>query len=458
MEKLIKNDIYTAVIEGYASDGSGVCRIGGRAVFVPGVLQGETCEVKILRVNRSAVYAKAERVISPSPERRVPSCPVFGKCGGCDLMHMSYEEELRFKLNRVNEAIERIGSIDFKISEIIGSDNIEGYRNKGIFAVGGSAGNPSAGFYRRRSHDIISINECSIQLEISVRIMLVVNNWCKKHNIEPYNEKTGKGSIRHIFIRTAFKTAEVQVAIVSAKGFGSHTQALIDELISSCGELTSIVLCINKAKGNTVLSGELYTLWGKDTLTENLCGFDFELSPFSFFQINPSQAEKLYDKALEYAAPAGNETVLDLYCGAGTISLCLSRGAGKVIGAEIVPEAVENAKSNAEKNGVKNVEFICADAGEAASELAARGLRPDTIVVDPPRKGLSEDVIIAADKMNPTRIVYVSCDPGTLARDLKIFASLGWKLTQGTVVDMFPRTANMETVVLLSKLQTNKSM
>ena len=451
MEKLIKNDIYTVVIEGYASDGSGVCRIDGRAVFVPGVLQGETCEIKILRVNHSAVYAKAEKIVFPSPERRAPSCPVFGKCGGCDTMHMSYDEELRFKLNRVNEAIGRIGGIDFKINEIIGADSIEGYRNKGIFAVGGSVGNPSAGFFRRRSHEIIPVTACNIQPEISVRIMLAINSWCKKNNIEPYNEKTGKGSIRHIFVRTAFKTAEVQVAVVSTKGFGSQTQALIDELLSSCGELTSIVLCINKSKGNTVLSGDLHTLWGKDNLTENLCGFDFELSPFSFFQINPPQAEKLYNRALEYVAPTGSETVLDLYCGAGTISLCLSRGAKKVIGAEIVPEAVENAKANAEKNGVKNVEFICADAGEIASELAAIGLNPDSIIVDPPRKGLSEDVIAAADEMNPARIVYVSCDPGTMARDLKIFASLGWKLTKGTVVDMFPRTANMETVVLLSR-------
>ena len=451
MENLIKNNIYTVGIDGYASDGSGVCHIDGRAVFVPGVLQGEKCEVRILRVNRSAVYAKVEKIVCPSHERRIPICPVFGKCGGCDLMHMSYEEELRFKLNRVNEAIERIGGIDFKVDEIIGADSITGYRNKGIFAVGGSVGNPSIGFFRRRSHDIIPIVECSIQPEISVRIMCVINNWCKGHNIEPYNEKTCRGSIRHIFVRTACKTAEVQVAIVTAKGFGSRTQALVDELLASCGELTSIVLCVNKTKGNTVLSGELYTLWGKDTLTENLCGFDFELSPFSFFQINPPQTEKLYNKALEYAAPAGSETILDLYCGAGTISLCLSRGTGTVIGAEIVPEAVENAKFNAERNGVKNVEFICADAGDAAAMLAARGLNPDSIVVDPPRKGLSEDVIIASDKMNPERIVYVSCDPGTLARDLKKFSALGWNIIKGTVVDMFPRTANMETIVLLSR-------
>ena len=456
MESLIKNSIHRAIIEGYSSDGCGVCRIDGRAVFVRGALKGEEWDIKILSASRSAVYGRGEALINASDQRQEPSCPVFGKCGGCDLMHMSYEEELRFKLDRVNEAIGRIGGLDFKIDEIIGAESIRGYRNKAIFAVGGEAGAPKIGFFRRRSHDIVPVSTCDIQSETAVAVMNALRQWCEMSGAEPYNEETGKGKIRHLFVRTAFRTGQLQAVVVSAKGFGQETQSLVNALREACPKLESIVLCVNKSRGNTVLTGELHTLWGSDTLTETLCGLDFELSPFSFFQINPTQAERLYSRALEYAAPSGGETILDLYCGAGTISLCLSRGAKRVIGAEIVPQAVENAKKNAARNGIENAEFICADAGEAAKELAKRGIRPDAVVVDPPRKGLSPEVIETVSQMSPSRIVYVSCDPATLARDLARFDSLGWGCVSGTVVDMFPKTANMETVVLLSKLKTGK--
>lgn len=448
---LIKNSIHQVRIEGYASDGSGVCRIGGRVVFVPGALMGEDCEMKILKSTGSAVYAKMETILRPSACRREPACPAFGKCGGCNLMHMSYEEELRFKLGRVNNSIRRIAGLSFKIDEIISADNIKAYRNKAIFAVGSSGGAPVTGFFRRRSHDIIPVSSCQIQPELSNRVVNTIKGWCAKEHIVPYNEHTGKGSIRHIFVRTASETHQAQAVIITARGFGRATDSLVNDLRKICPELTSIVLCVNKIRGNTVLAGDLHTLWGRDTISEALCGRRFEISPFTFFQVNRDQAEKLYSRVLEYAAPSGDETLLDLYCGAGTIALCLAGGARRVVGAEIVPEAIVNARRNAEINGVTNAEFICADAGRAASELSARGIYPDAIILDPPRKGLSPEVIAATDKMSPFRIVYVSCDPGTFARDLKRYGEFGWLPVSGTVIDMFPRTSGVETCCLLEK-------
>ena len=443
----MKNQIYSVRIEGYTSEAYGVCRIDGRAVFVPHALEGELWRVRIVKVGASAVYARGEELLEPSPERRDPLCPYFGKCGGCDCLHMSYDEELRFKLGRVNDALRRIGAQSVTAKEILGSESTARYRNKGIFAVAAVDGEPACGFFRERTHELIAVDRCLIQTELAERAARAVTSFMHERRIPAYDERSGKGVVRHVFCRTARRTHDAVICIVAAKGFGENTAALTEALRASCPEASGIVLNINKSRGNTVLAGDFYTLWGRAEMIDELCGLRFSISPQAFFQINPPQAELLYEKALSYAGDG--ELALDLYCGAGTISLCLAGHFQRVIGAEIVAQAVKNAQKNAAANGVSNPEFICADALEAAGELARRALRPNVIVVDPPRKGMSEGAVRAVCSMEPARVVYVSCDPATLARDVRIFDSLGYSLREATAVDMFPRTCHVETVCLL---------
>ena len=450
--ELKKNEIYTVVIEGYTSEALGVCRINGRAVFVPKTVIGEEWRVRIVKVSSTAVYAKAEELIKCADERRVSECAHYGKCGGCDTWHMSYEAELKFKLDRVNGALEHIGKQTVKAESIIGADTYLHYRNKGIMAVAEVSGRPRAGFFRERSHELIVIDDCLIQNELCAKAAIAVTQFMEKYSFHAYDELTGKGTVRNIFCRRAYHGGDAVVCVVSAKGFGAYTEKLVASIRRSCPEVTGVVLNINKTRGNTILDGEFFTLFGSPDMTDTLCGLRFDISPRAFFQINPPQAEKLYMKALEYAAVTGEDTVLDLYCGAGTISLCLAREAGKVIGAEIVPQAVENARENAAKNGIENAEFICADAGQAAGELKKRGVTPKVVVVDPPRKGMSEDAVKAVASMGAERVVYVSCDPATLARDISVFTSCGYELKKATAVDMFPRTSHVETVVLMSRV------
>lgn len=454
METLAKNQTHIAEITGYSSSGAGVCRIVGRAVFVDFAIFGEVWEVLILKVTASAVFGKGIRLIAPSKERQEPACPVFGKCGGCDMLHMSYDEELRFKLLRVNDAIERIAGLDYRLTEIIAADANARfrYRNKAIFNFSyDENGRVVSGFFRRRSHDLVKTQDCLISTEIAVHAASALCGLMNESKIPLYDEKTGRGALRHLFVRSSLRRPDACAVIVSAKGFGSRTSQLIEALKTACPELTGIVLCINKAEGNVVLSGEYHTLWGSEFITDELCGLEFDISPESFYQINPPQAEKLYQKALEYAAGGESGTVLDLYCGTGTITLCLSRVADMVYGAEIVEAAVENARQNALRNGIRNVEFICGDAEEAARTLASRGVSPGTVVVDPPRRGLAPGLIETIAGISPERVVYVSCDPGTLARDLKLFAENGYKLTTATAVDMFPGTCHVETAALLRR-------
>lgn len=447
---LKKNEIYTVKIEGYTSEAMGVCRIAGRAVFVKGALVGETWEVRIVKVTSSAVYGRGEKLIEPSCERVKPTCPHFGICGGCDTQHMTYAAELDFKRGRVCDALEHIGRQSMGVQEIIAADRTEHYRNKGIMAVADVNGKPCAGFFRERSHDLIEAGDCLIQNELCAAAAKTVIAFLADNAIPAYSEETGKGTVRHIYTRRAFHTADAMLCIVSARGFGAMTQSLVDAVRRACPELTGIVLNINKSRGNTVLDGDFYTLWGRENITDSLCGVRFDISPRAFFQVNPPQAEKLYEKAIEYAAVNKDDTVLDLYCGAGTISLCLAGKAGQVIGAEIVPQAIENAKQNAKNNGLDNAEFICADAGEAAQEFLRRGVTPKAVVVDPPRKGMDAQAVRAVCSMKPERVVYVSCNPSTLARDITVFNECGYKLEKAAAVDMFPRTSHVETVCLLT--------
>ena len=452
MEALRKNEIYDCAITGLTSEAMGVGRINGQAVFVRGVLPGELWRVKIVKVGKTVAYGRGEECLSPSPSpnRVAPGCPAYGRCGGCSCRHMSYECELAFKLGKVNDALRRIGGADIVCDGILVSEDTERYRNKAIYAIGGSAAEPVYGFFRANSHDVVGVEGCLLQSESADRCAAAVCGWMRRYGVEPYDVKSGSGSVRHVFTRTA-RDGSAVCCVVSAGGFGAKTQPLVDALREACPELKGVVLCVNRTRGNTVLAGDFHTLWGEPDLTDTLCGFEFEIAPQAFYQVNPPQAERLYRRAVELALPEPGGTVLELYCGAGTISLALAARAKRVIGAEIVPEAVENARANAQRNGVKNVEFICADAAEAAARFAGEGGRPDVIVVDPPRKGMSAEALDAVASMQPERIVYVSCDPATLARDIARLRPHGYLAERATAVDMFPRTAHVETVVLLSK-------
>ena len=451
MEEIRKNEILQVGIEGWSSEGFGVCRVRGRAVFVPRTIPGEHWEIRIVKVTNSAVFARAEMPLELSSARVEPDCPHFGKCGGCDLRHIRYEEELRFKLGRVNDALRHIGKQSIQAEEILGSEEIDRTRNKAIFAVAETGNGPAFGFYRERSHALIPVKDCLLQTELSCRCAAAVTDFLREEGLRAYDESSGKGTVRHVFCRQARQTKDAVLCVCSNEGFGAKTKALTERLRSRCPELTGIVLNINRSRGNTVLAGDFYTLWGDPLLRDKLCGLEFSIAPQAFFQINPPQAERLYEKAAEYAAADPTDLVFDLYCGAGTISLRLAKDAGTVIGAEIVPEAVENAGENAKRNGIGNAEFLCADAGEAARLLHERGLKPRIVSVDPPRKGMSEDAVRAVAAMGPERVVYGSCNPATLARDILRFQERGYELRKATAVDMFPRTCHVECVALLTK-------
>lgn len=448
MEKLEKNQIHRVEIDGFSSDGAGVCHIGGQAVFVQNALPGELCEIRILKAGARVAFAKTEQILLPSPSRQAPDCPHFPACGGCDLRHMDYGAELRFKLTRLNDALSHIGGLSLQAETILGAEQLDGYRNKAVYAVGPG---PVTGFYRERSHDILPITRCRIQAELSDRAAASVRRFMAEFQVEAYDEKTGAGSVRRVFCRVSRGTGQAMVCIVSARGLGGKTQSAVETLRQDCPELSSIVLCVNSLRGNTALAGDFYTLWGEDAVDETLLGFRFSLSPRSFFQVNAAQAERLCEKVLEYAAGFAPGRVLDLYCGVGAISLCLSRIAERVVGVETVADAVEDAERNAGRNGVSNVEFLRLDAADAVSALGDLDFSPDVIVADPPRKGLSEEALDACVELAPRGIVYVSCDPATLARDLKRFDALGYGASEAVAVDMFPRTKHVEAVVSLRR-------
>jgi 23S rRNA (uracil1939-C5)-methyltransferase len=366
---------------------------------------------------------------------------------------MDYAEELRLKLRRVEDALRRIGGLNVKVTGIVGADSIVNYRNKAIYAVGKSEGRAITGFFRERSHDIVPTEKCLIQTDVSDRASAAVRRWMDRYCVPAYNEELRSGVVRHVFCRYAFAVKKALVTVVSYEKTLPHPEALVGEIRRRCPETAGVVLNVNRTRGNTVLTGEFLTLWGDDFIVDELNGLKFKLSPRSFYQINSAQAEKLYGKALEYAALTGSETVLDLYCGTGTITLIMAGRVKYAVGAEIVEAAISDAWENAAMNGIENVDFIYADAGDAARELKTKGVLPDVVVVDPPRKGLSPTVIDTVSDLSPARVVYVSCDPATLARDLKIFETKGYKAVEATAFDMFPRCAHVECVVLMSRVE-----
>lgn len=447
-----KNIDYKLQITGMGHNGEGVGKLEGFTVFVPGGIVGEEIEVKIIKIEKNYAIGKILNILKPSENRTEEKCSLYKKCGGCNLQHINYEGQLEFKRQRVVDALTRIGGLEaVKVNKVIGMDKPYWYRNKVQLPVGVQNGEPKIGFYAPRTHDIIDMETCHIQDETADKVISIFREWIKNYNIEAYNEEKGTGVIRHIMVRTAFRTGETMVVIVTNSDDFKHKAELVELLRSNLENLTSIVHNINKKKTNVILGETCKTLWGKDTITDYIGAFKFNISPLSFFQVNPIQTEVLYNKALEFAGLDGTQTVFDAYCGAGTISLFLAQKAKKVYGVEIVPEAIENAKENAENNSIENTEFIVGEAEKVIPDLIEKGISAEVVVVDPPRKGCDPKLLTAIAQMNPSRIVYVSCDPGTLARDLGILDTLGYKTLEAQPVDMFPQTAHVETVVLIEK-------
>ena len=445
--ELAKNQEHTVTIEGYGEGGMGVARIDGRVVFVHGALRGEKCRVLILKTLKSVAFAKVLEVLEPSSERIESDCPYFPRCGGCTYRHIRYEEELRLKRQRVQDNLSRIGGSDVTVEEILGAQDTLRYRNKAQYPVSKDG---AVGFYRARTHEVIECEHCLLVRPEADAAAEALREYMQSCRVAGYDEKTGRGLIRHLYVRSNAAGESLICVLVNGDKLPKEDR-LVALLRDACPKCTGIVLGTNTKKGNVILGNRYRTLWGSDRLEDTLCGKTFRLSVPSFYQVNRVQAERLYAKAIEFADLTGQETVLDLYCGAGTITLALSDHAKKVLGAEIVPEAIDDARENAARNGVKNAEFFCGDASDVAKKLARENLRPDVITVDPPRKGLAADVVESIAAMQPQRVVYVSCDSATMARDVKRLADLGYTARRACAVDMFPRADHVETVVLLSK-------
>ena len=441
-----KNRIYRARIQGYTSEGLGVARIDGQAVFVHRALRDEECDVLILKVLKNAAFGKAVQVYGASPHRREPDCPWYGRCGGCDFRHMDREEELYAKRQRVQDALARIGGSDVTVETIRAGEQLH-YRNKSQYPASADG---QVGFYKARSHQVIPVERCLIQKPQADAAAEALRRYIREYGVPCYDERIRRGLVRHLYVRTNTAGQSLVCVLVNGKRL-PHEEALVSLMRQALPEAVGVVLGVNTQPTGAVLGNEYRTLWGADVLEDTLCGLSFRLSVPSFYQVNHDMAEVLYDTAVDFAGLTGSETVLDLYCGAGTITQVMARRAGRVIGAELVAEAIADARENARRNGIENAEFFCGDAAAVAADFAARGLRPDVICVDPPRKGLSPEVIEAAAQMAPERIVYVSCDPATLARDVKLFGERGYRAVRAAAVDMFPGTANVESVVRLER-------
>ena len=447
MDAFVKNDILELTVEGYSSEGFGVARHDGFVIFIPCAARGDLLSVRIVKVLKNHAFGRIEKILAPSGARTEPECPLFPKCGGCDFLHLAYEEELRLKEERVFEALTRIGGFDVPFPAAVPSPKILRSRNKAIFPLQGTDKGTVFGFYRSRSHDVVPCRDCLINDEKASLLAAAVAKWADEYGVSIYDEYTHTGILRKVFTRRG--KGGVLLCIAAAADRLPHIKELTEFCISVCPELCGIVLNVNDKETNLALSDKCVTLWGKPYLEDELSGNVFRLSPLSFYQVNRDQAEALYGCVLSYASPAADADALDLYCGVGTITLALAKGFNKVAGAEIVPRAIDDARENARLNGVSNAEFICADAGDAAELLDTRGFKPKTVVCDPPRKGMDKKALDAVLSFEAERIVYVACDPASLARDAKYLCENGYTLSEYKVFDMFPRTANVETVALL---------
>ena len=448
-----KNDLVTLEIEDCGIDGEGIGKADGFTVFVKDAVIGDTVTAKIIKAKKNYGYGRLMEVLKPSPYRVEPKCEFARQCGGCQLQALSYDQQLVFKTNKVKGHLERIGGFtDIPMEPIIGMDELFHYRNKAQFPVGrNKEGKIVTGFYAGRTHNIIENRDCALGVAENKEVLDRVIAHMEKYGIEPYNEATGKGLVRHVLIRYGYFTKEVMVCLILNGNKLPKEEQLVKSLCEIPG-MTSITINVNKKHSNVILGEEIRLLWGQEYITDRIGDISYQISPLSFYQVNPMQTQKLYAKALEYADLHGQETVWDLYCGIGTISLFLAQKAKFVRGVEIVPAAIENAKENAKLNGLENTEFFVGKAEEVLPrEYKKNGVYADVIVVDPPRKGCDETLLETMVEMNPERIVYVSCDSATLARDLKYLCERGYELRKVCPVDQFGMTVHVETVVLLSQ-------
>lgn len=448
---VVQGQDYEVSITDLGIHGEGIGKVNGFTVFVPGALPGERAEVRIIRVKKSYATGKLVTLKEQTPHRVKPECPVYDQCGGCQISHISYEEQLAIKHHSVVSVIERIAGEDGSLVEpVIPAAHPFGYRNKMAIPAGFVKGVPSLGYYRQGTHDIVPTAFCNIQKEENNELLRFAAEFIRRHSISCYNEKTGKGSLRHVMGRVG-DDGKLMVVLITATRDLPCEEAWVKEMTEALPFVVSIYHNVQDRKGNVILGKTIRKLYGSDTLKASIGALQFEVSPYSFFQVHKEQAEVLYSKALEFAQLTGKETVIDAYCGTGTISLYLAQKAKHVLGIEIVPAAIEDAKKNAVRNHVDNADFLAADAGVIMPKLYKQGTRPDVIVMDPIRAGCSEDVLKAAAGMQPERIVYVSCGPSTFARDAKILSQLGYKLKKVQPVDMFPQTTHVELVALLER-------
>ena len=445
-----KNDCLTLTADNLGADLEGICRHEGLPIFVPGLLPGEKATVRIVKTEKRYAFGRMETPpASPSPDRQDPGCPAYPRCGGCSGRHMSYEATLAAKRQQVEDCFRRIGGIEAEVPPVIGMEEPSGYRNKTSLPCAGSADLPVLGFYAPRSHTVIPAASCPNAMPPANQITEAFLSWMRTFHVEPYREETRKGLIRHLVIRIN-RQGESMVTVVANGSVLPHADALKDVLIPL--HTVSLWLNENRNATNVILSDRFHLLYGKETLTDTLCGLQFELSPASFFQVNPSQTEKLYQTATDFATLKPEDLLCDVYCGAGTITLTLARHCREAVGIEIVPAAVENAKQNAERNGIRNASFHTGKAEDLLPRMVTDGLKPDVIVVDPPRKGLEPSVIKAIAEASPGRLVYVSCNPVTQKEDIDILKTYGYFVSRIVPVDMFCFTEHIETIVSLQKI------
>ena len=452
---LTKNQIYETVITDYTTEGQGVAHIEGCAVFVPNAVAGERVKVRVTLVRKTWAAGKITEILEKSPHRVNRACPVAKLCGGCTFWHMDYEEECRLKAERVKNCLNRIGGENLEEVPILAAPTCEGYRNKAQYPVAWEKGRAYAGFFKEGTHEVVQMDRCRILPQETDRVKAIVMDYVNKNKVSVYDEATHRGLLRHIYVRRGAVSGQILVCLV-VNGDGLPKLPALIEALKAVPGFTTLVLSVNTRKGNAVLGDKFVTLYGPGYIEDTLCGLNFRLSARSFYQVNHAQAQRLYETAIAMAGITKNDLVLDLYCGVGTITLAMASAAGKVMGVEVVPQAIEDARDNARRNGIENAEFFCADAGAAALELEQKGIRPDIITVDPPRKGLNSDAIEAVDRMNPKRLVYISCDPATLARDTALLKERGFRLEKAIAADLFPRCSHVETVCLLSKLNTKQ--
>lgn len=447
-----KNQTYTMSITDIGTNGEGIGRIDGYTVFVEGALPEEVIKVLIVKTKKHFGYGKLLEILEPSPHRVTPACPVAAKCGGCQLQHLSYEGQLAFKTKKVKDHLERIGGFSgISVGYAKGMEEPWRYRNKAQFPVGGKTGEPEIGFYAKRSHRIIDTPVCMLQNEVNDRIVKIIRAFLAEYEIPLYDETIHRGLVRHILTRIGRRTGEIMVCLVVNGRKLPHCDVLVERLWEIEG-MTSIVLNVNTDQTNVILGTEVHVLWGKETIRDYIGDVQFEISPLSFYQVNPLQTQVLYQTALDFAELEGNETVLDLYCGIGTISLFFAQKAKHVFGVEIVPEAIADAKRNAALNGMNNADFAVGAAEDVIPRLyEEKGITADVVVVDPPRKGCDSVLLDTIAAISPKKVVYVSCDSATLARDLAYLCPKGYTIEKIQVVDMFPHTVHVETVVLLSQ-------